>query len=253
VNANEKRGGALRVVLVDVLKESLLLAIGEKANAPIFLRLLLDFGGRVEGNSLILDSDSEDEGNGSLPAIEAGSIPFSLVSEVQQKTQKLLLADTLRRPIAELLAEGLEPESVAIRRFSAVLRPADFDRVIEQFFERDRSLAKVLWKLFPLELFCLPLGEESDRVGSASNLFPTAIPVDVELLDIEDSRVPGVFQRCRGVFSHCVPYSGSSPQTLPLVRMRSRWSARAKRLMSPAGMRIFLPIVRVVAFPSAMR
>ena len=38
-----------------------------------------------------------------------------------------------------------------------------------------------------------------------------------------------------------------------LVRMRSGWSARAKRLMSPAGMRIFLPILRVLTFPSAIR
>jgi hypothetical protein len=38
---------------------------------------------------------------------------------------------------------------MVIRRFSAVLRLADFERIIEQFFEWDRSLAKVLWKLFP--------------------------------------------------------------------------------------------------------
>jgi hypothetical protein len=149
VNAKEKRGLVLRVVLVDVLKESLLLAIGEKANAPVILRLLLDFGGRVESNFLVLDSDSEDEGNGSQPAIEAGRRPFSLISEVQQKTHNLLLADTLRWPVAEVLAEDLELESMVIRRFSAVLRLADFERIIEQFFEWDRSLAKVLWKLFP--------------------------------------------------------------------------------------------------------
>ena len=76
-----------------------------------------------------------------------------------------------------MLAEDLELESVVIGRFSAVLRPADFERVIEQFFEWDRSLAKVLWKLFPLELFCFPLGEESDRVGSASNLFRRRFPL----------------------------------------------------------------------------
>jgi hypothetical protein len=149
VNAHEQRRYVLRVVLVDVLKESLLLAIGEKANAPVILRLLLDFGGRVESNFLVLDSDSEDEGNGSQPAIEAGSRPFSLISEVQQKTHNLLLADTLRWPVAEVLAKDLELESMVIRRFSAVLRLADFERIIEQFFEWDRSLAKVLWKLFP--------------------------------------------------------------------------------------------------------
>ena len=42
---------------------------------------------------------------------------------------------------------------------------------------------------FSLKLFCFPLGKERDRVGSASNLFSTTIPVDVEVLDIEDSRV----------------------------------------------------------------
>ena len=124
VNANAKRGNVFRIVLVDVLKESLLLAIGEKANAPVVLRLLLDLGGRVESNFLILDSDSEDEGNGSLPAIEAGRRPFSLISDVQQKTHNLLLADTLRWPVAELLAEDLELESVVIRRFNVTFPSA---------------------------------------------------------------------------------------------------------------------------------
>ena len=116
VNANEKRRYVVRVVLVDVLNESLLLAIGEKANASVILRLLLDFGGRIESNFLILDSDSEDEGNGCLPAIEAGKRSFFLISEVRQKTHNLLLADTLCWPVAEVLAEDLELESVVSQR-----------------------------------------------------------------------------------------------------------------------------------------
>jgi hypothetical protein len=61
VNADEKCRDVLRVVLSDVLKEGLLLAIGEKANAPVILRPLLDSGRRVESNLLVLNSDSEDE------------------------------------------------------------------------------------------------------------------------------------------------------------------------------------------------
>jgi hypothetical protein len=60
-----------------------------------------------------------------------------------------LLADTLRWPVAEVPAEDLELESVVILRLGAVLCPADFERVIEQFFEWDAPLRRFSGSFFP--------------------------------------------------------------------------------------------------------
>ena len=49
VNADDKRGDVLRVVLFDVLEEDLLLAIRQKANASVVLRLLLSTTVAVNG------------------------------------------------------------------------------------------------------------------------------------------------------------------------------------------------------------
>src|SRR5580658_5640212 len=114
-------GQELREAAVNGRAQTLLLGVGHKPDPPAALGLLPDAGRRVSLDLFVVQTDPEDQGEGSLPAVAGGGGPLALLRLLRQPLHDFILAYGIGRTGTEHGAKLIDAQAEFVGLFFAVL------------------------------------------------------------------------------------------------------------------------------------
>ena len=162
----------LREQSVDRCQESYFFFVTQESDAAVVLRLTSDPGSRVVFDSLVVDSDSEYEREGGLPAIPGCSFPVILLGPIGQPGNDLLLLDLRCRSATEHGTKYLDAKIQLISLLRAVLCVAVSQGICAQVV-KDNCLGALQLGQLPFDqCFTLAFLKEYDRAALAPGLRP---------------------------------------------------------------------------------
>lgn len=119
----------------DDLLEIGLFPIRQEADTAIVLRLAANARSRVSVDLLVVDSNPEDEGKGSLPSIPGGGSPLLGFALVGEPANDLLLRDALHVTRAKLRDESLQFQLKIVGNLGIIAGAAMFESVFAKRLE----------------------------------------------------------------------------------------------------------------------